>query len=108
MTIRIASTAYALPPDSVDVRDVISEERSRIETALNPVSEKLKARVIENLGVERVRACREMQPYALAREAASQAMTDAGIRPADIDLVIDFVTLPGEDSPYLSFAQKLS
>jgi 3-oxoacyl-[acyl-carrier-protein] synthase-3 len=107
MTIRIASTAYALPPDSIDVGDVMAEERTRVKNALDPLSESLRKRILENLGVERVRVCGRKQPYELATEAAGQAIADAGIRPADIDLIMDFVTLPGQDGQYLSFAQKL-
>ena len=108
MTIRLVSTAYALPPDVVDVRDVMSEERSRVTAALNPLSENRRKRIIENMGIDRVHVCGRKQPYDLAIESASVAISDGGISPAEIDLIIDFVTLPGKDGQYLSFAQKIS
>jgi 3-oxoacyl-[acyl-carrier-protein] synthase-3 len=108
MNIRVASTAYAVPPDSVDVAQVLSDERSRVNAALDPLSENLRKRVLDNLGVNRVRVCGSKQPYDLALAAASQALADAAIRPADLDLIIDFVTLPGKDGQYLSFSQKIS
>jgi len=108
MNIRIASMAYALPPDSVDVRTVMLEEKSRVEAALAPLSPKMRSRIIEGLGLERVRVCRSLQPYDLAREAAGRALDQAGVAARDVDLIIDFVTLPGKDGQYLSFAQKLS
>jgi 3-oxoacyl-[acyl-carrier-protein] synthase-3 len=84
------------------------EEKARIEAALAPLSERLRKRVLEGLGMERVRVCGQKQPYALAREAASLALANAGLTGSDINLIIDFVTLPGKDGQYLSFAQKLS
>jgi 3-oxoacyl-[acyl-carrier-protein] synthase-3 len=108
MNIRIASMAYALPPDTVDVQTVMIEEKARIEAALAPLSPRLRKKTLEGLGMERVRVCAGRQPYDLAREAASQALDQACVAAGDIDLIIDFVTLPGKDGQYLSFAQKLS
>ena len=62
---------------------------------------------MENLGVERVRACIQEQPFDLALKVASQAIEQAGIRPGDVDLIVDFVTLPGNDQPHVPFAQRL-
>jgi 3-oxoacyl-[acyl-carrier-protein] synthase-3 len=108
MAIRIVASDYVLPPDSLELKDVLSSEQSRIKSALDPLSETLRKRILGNIGVNRVRVCGREQPYDLALRAARQTIGEAGIRPADIDLIIDFVTLPGNDSPYLSFAQKLS
>jgi 3-oxoacyl-[acyl-carrier-protein] synthase III len=108
MSIRIASTAYSLPPDAVEVKDLLTEESTRVAAALSPLSETLRKRVLENIGVNRVRVCNLEQPYDLALKAASQAITEAGIRSEDLDLIIDFVTLPGKNGQYLSFSQKLS
>lgn len=108
MAIQIASSAYVLPSDFVELKDILSSEQSRIEAALDPLSENLRKRILGNIGVNRVRVCGQEQPYDLALKAACQTIGEAGIRSAEIDLIIDFVTLPGNDSPYLSFAQKLS
>jgi 3-oxoacyl-[acyl-carrier-protein] synthase-3 len=108
MKIRIASAAYALPPEIVDVEAVMLEEKSRIEAALEPLSERLRERALKGLGMECVRVCGRMQPYELAKEAASKALAEAGLCAGELDLIIDFVTLPGKDGQYLSFAQKLS
>lgn len=108
MSVRIQSTAYVLPPTEETVAGVLERERARVETALGPLSDSLRQRCLEGLGLERVRVCGAKQPYALALEAATSAMAEAGLAARDLDLVIDFTTLPGQDGQYLSFAQKLS
>jgi 3-oxoacyl-[acyl-carrier-protein] synthase-3 len=108
MAIQIASSAYVLPDGFIELKDVLLSEKPRIEAAMAPLSEKLRKRILENLGVNRVRACEQEQPYDLALKAASQAIDLAGIRSADIDLIIDFATLPGRDGTHFSFAQRLS
>jgi 3-oxoacyl-[acyl-carrier-protein] synthase-3 len=108
MNVRIASMAYSLPPDIVEVQTVMIEEKDRIEAALAPLSQRLKKKTLEGLGMQRVRVCAGCQPYDLAREAASRALEQARLSGSDLDLIIDFVTLPGKDGQYLSFAQKLS
>ncbi len=84
------------------------EEEARVKAALAPLSPKMKKKTLEGLGLKWVRVCRDRQPYDLAREAATRALEQARIVGRDVDLVIDFVTLPGKDGQYLSFAQKLS
>ncbi len=106
--VRIAAAAYTLPPGSVSVEEVMEAEKERIEAALRPVSPSLRARVVEGLGMKRVRVCGEKQPYDLALEAVATALAEATVRPRDLDLIIDFSTLPGDSGEYLSFAQKLS
>ena len=108
MSVRIIATAYALPPTVETVDSVLERERARVEAALRPLSESLRQRCLEGLGLERVRVCGERQPYALALEAATAALAEAGLATRDLDLIIDFTTLPGQDGQYLSFAQKLS
>lgn len=108
MSIRIASTAYSLPPEVEEVGTILERERERVEAALAPLSAAMRKRALEGLGIERVHVCRANRPYPLALEAAGAALAGAGIAAPDVDLVIDFTTLPGWDGQFLSFAQKLS
>jgi 3-oxoacyl-[acyl-carrier-protein] synthase-3 len=108
MIFRLASTAYALP-DGVELAEmVLVREQARVNAALAPLSPALRKRVTAGLGLKRLRVCGEMQPYDLAREAAVTALADAGLRPAETDLIIDFSTLPGSNGRWSSLAQKLS
>jgi 3-oxoacyl-[acyl-carrier-protein] synthase-3 len=108
MSIRIQSTAYALPDAIESVDAVLERERERVEAALAPLSGSMRKRCVEGLGLRQVRVCGEKQPYALALEASTAALAEAGLAARDVDLIIDFSTLPGQDGQYLSFAQKLS
>jgi 3-oxoacyl-[acyl-carrier-protein] synthase-3 len=108
MTFRIASSAYALPDRIEQVETVLERERPRVEAALAPLSPALRKRVVEGLGLERLRVCVDKQPYDLAGEAAATALAEAGLQASDIDLIIDFSTLPGSNGRWSSFAQKLS
>ena len=108
MNVRIASAAYAVPPDVEAVEAVLQRERTRVETTLAPLSPQSKRKAVEGLGLSRVRVCGAKQPYDLVLEAASTAIAEAGITAKDVDLILDYSTLPGEDSRCLSFAHKLS
>ena len=108
MAIHISSCAYNLPAEFVELEDVLLSEKSRVEAAMAPLSGKLRERILNNLGTNRVRICKQEQPYDLAFKAAAQAIDRAGIRPEDIDLIIDFATLPGKNGTFFPFAQKLS
>jgi 3-oxoacyl-[acyl-carrier-protein] synthase-3 len=44
----------------------------------------------------------------LALEASLKAMEEAGIEARDINLIVDYSTFTGENSPHVSFAHKLS
>jgi 3-oxoacyl-[acyl-carrier-protein] synthase III len=108
MNVRIASAAYAVPPDSEAVEAVLERERDRVETTLAPLSPKARQKAAEGLGLSRVRVCGAKQPYDLVLEAASTAIAEAGITEKDINLILDYSTFPGENSQYLSLAHKLS
>jgi len=108
MNVRIASAAYAVPPDSESVDAVLERERDRVRTTLAPLSPNARQKASEGLGLSRVRVCGAQQPYDLVREAASAAIAEAGITGHDINLILDYSTFPGENSQYLSFAHKLS
>ncbi len=106
--VRIAAAAYAVPPQSEDVSAVMERERERVQTTLAPLSERVRQKAAEGLGLSRVRVCGHKQPYDLVREAASAAIAEAGVAANDINLILDYSTFPGENSEYLSIAHKLS
>lgn len=107
-SLRIASTAYVVPP-TVELASILMErESARIEAALRPLSPALRDRVKAGLGLEQVRVCDTVEPYELALQASEAALNEAGLTPRDIGLIIDFSTIPSESRPYLSLAQKIS
>ena len=108
MNVRIASAAYAVPPDVEAVETVLQRERARVETTLAPLSPLSRQKATEGLGLSHVRVCRAQQPYDLVLEAASSAIAEAGITAKDINLILDYSTIPGESPQCLSFAHKLS
>lgn len=106
--VRIAGAAYALPPESETVADILERERRRVDAVLAPLSETSRRRAMEGLGLDRVRVCGSRRPYELVRDAAVQALDQAGLSPRRVDLILDYSTLPGEESRYVSFASLLS
>jgi len=106
--IRIAAAAYAVPPSVESVEAVMEREKARIETALEPLGQRARTRVLDGLGLDRVHVCGAKQPYDLVLEAARSALEEAGLRACDLHLIIDYSTLPGENSLYTSFAHALS
>jgi 3-oxoacyl-[acyl-carrier-protein] synthase-3 len=108
MDVHIAATFYALPPDVEAVDAILEREKVRVEAALRPLGEGLRRKVMAGLGLQEVRVCKSVQPYALALQAAEGALAEAALPARNLDLIIDFSTLPGDRSEYLSFAQKLA
>jgi 3-oxoacyl-[acyl-carrier-protein] synthase-3 len=108
MNVRIAAAAFAVPPDDEAVEAVLERERTRIETALSPLSPESRRKAMEGLGLNRVRICGDKQLYDLVLEAASKAIAEAGITARDINLILDYSTWSTESSQGLSFAHKLS
>jgi 3-oxoacyl-[acyl-carrier-protein] synthase III len=108
MHVRIASAAYAVPPDFEAVEAVLERERDRVRTTLAPLSPQARQKAAEGLGLSHVRVCGAQQPYDLVREAAATAIIEAGIHGPDINLILDYSTFPGENSQSLSLAHKLS
>lgn len=107
MNIRIASAAYAVPPDVETVEALMAREEARVEASLAPLTARSRDRAKHGLGLERVRVCGAKQPFDLALEASSAALKEAGVSPQDLDLIVDYSTFPGEDHQ-VSFAHKLS
>jgi 3-oxoacyl-[acyl-carrier-protein] synthase-3 len=108
MNVRIAAAAYAVPPGEEAVAAVLERERDRVEATLAPLSPRARQKAAEGLGLSRVRVCGGKQPYDLVLEAASTAMSEAGVTGREINLILDYSTFPGENSQYFSFAHKLS
>lgn len=106
--VRIASVAYAVPPDIESVESILKREQARVERTLAPLSPLARQKALEGLGLSRVHICGAKQPYDLVLEAATAAITEAGIKPRTIDLIVDYSTFPGENSQYISVAHKLS
>jgi 3-oxoacyl-[acyl-carrier-protein] synthase-3 len=106
--VRIAGAAYAVPPETETVVDVLERERCRVDAVLAPLSETSRRRAMEGLGLERVRVSGSRSPYELVREAAARALEQAALEPRRVDLILDYSTLPGEESQYVSFANRLS
>jgi 3-oxoacyl-[acyl-carrier-protein] synthase-3 len=108
VNLRIASTAYVVPPDIETVEVVMAREKERVEAALSPLSPSRRNRVMGDLGLKRLHVCGKKQPYDLALEAASACLAEGAVRASDVDLIVEFSTLPGLRDQYLSFAHKLS
>jgi 3-oxoacyl-[acyl-carrier-protein] synthase-3 len=106
--VRIAGAAYAVPPETENVADVLERERCRVDAVLAPLSETSRRRAMEGLGLARVRVSGSRSPYELVRESAARALEQAALAPRRVDLILDYSTLPGEESPYVSFANRLS
>jgi 3-oxoacyl-[acyl-carrier-protein] synthase-3 len=106
--VRIAGAAYAVPPETEFVADVLKRERCRVDAVLAPLSEASRRRAMEGLGLVRVRVSGSRSPYELVREAGARALEQAALEPRRVDLILDYSTLPGEESQYVSFANRLS
>jgi 3-oxoacyl-[acyl-carrier-protein] synthase-3 len=108
MNVRIAAAAYAIAPDDEAVDAILQREETRIEKALSPLSPESRRKAMEGLGMNRVRVCGENKLYDLVLDAASQAVSEAGIAGRDINLILDYSTWFSESTQGLSFAHRLS
>ena len=97
-----------MPPETETVAEVLVRERRRVDAVLAPLSETSRRRALAGLGLERVHVCGSRSPYELVREAAARALEEAALSPRRVDLILDYSTLPGEESQYVSFANRLS
>jgi 3-oxoacyl-[acyl-carrier-protein] synthase III len=86
-TIGILSEAYYLPPKKRKVEDVFSKEDVPFGTLLKNIDFK------RDIGIEEVHVTDDM-PSVLSIEASKRAIEKAGIKPEEIDLVVDFTSIP--------------
>lgn len=86
-SIGILSEAYYLPPDKKLVADVFRDEKVPFGTLSKNIDFQ------RDVGIEDIYVTEEM-PSVLALEASKRAIEKAGIRPEDIDLVVDFTSIP--------------
>jgi len=61
--VRIAGAAYAVPPESESVAEILERERLRVDAVLAPLSEPSRRRAMQGLGLGRVRVCGSRGPY---------------------------------------------
>ncbi len=108
MTIRLAATAYHLPPTVETVASIMERERQRVESALDAVGPILRRRAIDELGIDRVRVCGALDPYELMVRAATAALAEANLAGRHVDLIVDYSTLPGETGVWAPLAPRLS
>lgn len=108
MIIRLAATAYDLPPTVETAASVLDRERERVESALAAVSPPVRSRAIAELGIERVRSCGSLDPYELMVRAARAALAEAGVAGERVNLIVDFSTLPGEAGVSAPLAHRLA
>jgi len=108
VTIRLVGSAYELPPTVETTAEVLDRERERAQAALAAVSPGLRRRVVEDLGIERVRACGAMDPFELMVPAARAALDEAGLPGRRVDLIVDYSTLPGETGVSAPLAPRLA
>ncbi len=105
--VRIAAAAYSLPSCEIAVSDVMAAEAGRIQAALLPLNEGRRQKILDGLGIERVRVCESSDPFGLALSAAKEALARAGVAPPDLNLIVDFSTLTGARNAHISFAQRV-
>lgn len=108
MNVRIASAAYVVPPDVEPVEIIMARERTRVEATLAPLDARARQKVTDGLGLSRVHVCGAKQPFDLALEAASTALSEAGIAAKNLNLIVDYSTFTGEALQYVPSAHKLS
>ena len=108
MTIRLVGSAYDLPPTVETVASILDREHERARAALGAVSPALRRRVVDELGIERVRICGPMDPYELMVRAARAALDEAGLAGRRVDLIVDYSTLPGEVGVSVPLAPRLA
>ncbi len=86
--IGIRGAAYYLPPATKSVADVFRDEDIPDEPLATSVDFR------RDIGIERVHVADAEEPWELGLEAARRAVDDAGIDPAEIELVLDFTSIP--------------
>ncbi len=108
MSIRLAGAACELPPDVETTAEIMQREQQRVESALAGVGPRVRERAIAELGIDRVRVCGSREPYELMIRAARVALDEAGVSGRQVDLILDYSTLPGVGGVCAPLAHRLS
>lgn len=86
-TIGIVSEAYYFPPTKKLVTDIFKDENVPFGTLAKNIDFQ------RDIGIEDVHVTDEM-PSSLAIRAAKEALDKSGLAPEDVDLVMDFTSIP--------------
>jgi 3-oxoacyl-[acyl-carrier-protein] synthase-3 len=97
----------ALPPKTRPWAEIRKTEAARLESQLAVLSPALRERILSGLGIEAVRV-HAGRPSELALEAARGALEKANVSAANVRLVIDHSTLPGDYPAIWSLASRVA
>lgn len=86
--IGILSSAYYLPPITKSVADIFRDEEIPAEPLAADVDFQ------RDIGIEAVHMAGDESPSGLGLKAAKEAVELAGIEPEEIDLIVDFTSIP--------------
>jgi 3-oxoacyl-[acyl-carrier-protein] synthase-3 len=87
-TIGILSAAYYLPPETKSVADVFRDEN----IPDTPLAIDVDFR--RDIGIETVHLAGSETPSGLGLEASRRALREAGVDPLELDLIVDFTSIP--------------
>ncbi|MEW5985064.1 MAG: 3-oxoacyl-[acyl-carrier-protein] synthase III C-terminal domain-containing protein [Chloroflexota bacterium] len=90
--IGILATAYYLPPTRKAIADVFRDEEIPAERLAANVDFQ------RDIGIEAIHVADQELPSGVGLKAAQQAVEEAGLDPREIDLILDFTSIP-EDYP---------
>ena len=94
-SIYLRGIGTALPPERISVAAVLRQEGDRYERQMAALTPAFRRRLEAGLGIDEV-AIHRGSSSSLALEAVARAVEHAGIRPSEIDAIIDFGTWPGD------------
>jgi 3-oxoacyl-[acyl-carrier-protein] synthase-3 len=87
-TIGIVSAAYYLPPETKSIADVFRDEE------IPDVPLAIDIDFQRDIGIEQVHLGGAEAPSEIALEASRRALQEAGIGPEELDLIVDFTSIP--------------
>lgn len=86
--IGILASAYYLPPGAKTAQEIFADEPLPEDSILGEID------FAKDIGIDRVHIAGDEQPSDLALEAARRAVAAAAIDPLEIDLLVDFTSIP--------------
>jgi len=87
-TLGILASAYYLPPGTKTAAEVFSDEPLTAESIFEEIDFE------KDIGIDTVHVAGEEQPSDLGLKAARKAIESAAIDPKEIDLIVDFTSIP--------------